>query len=66
MGLPEHSSWFLCAEMDDVWVSSWRFHHARLYLAAKPSHVGVDVDGVACQLHHPTACAHQTRGKSFM
>jgi hypothetical protein len=33
-----------------------------LYLVAKPSHVGVDVDGLACSLHHPTACGWQTRG----
>jgi hypothetical protein len=25
-----------------------------LYLAAKPSHVGVDLDGLACFLHRPT------------
>jgi hypothetical protein len=28
------------------------------YLVAKPSHVGVDVDGLACPLHRPTACSH--------
>jgi hypothetical protein len=27
-----------------------------LCLAAKPSHVGVDVDVLACFLHHPTVC----------
>jgi hypothetical protein len=26
-----------------------------LYLAAKPSHLGVDVDGLSCLLHCPTA-----------
>jgi hypothetical protein len=26
-----------------------------LYLAAKPPHVGVDVDGLAYPLHHPMA-----------
>jgi hypothetical protein len=30
----------------------------RLYLAAKPSHMGIDVDGLACLLHHPTSCNH--------
>jgi hypothetical protein len=33
-----------------------------LYLVSKPSHVGVDVDGLACSLHRPTACGWQTRG----
>jgi hypothetical protein len=27
----------------------------RLYLSAKPSHMGVDVDGLAYSLHWPTA-----------
>jgi hypothetical protein len=30
-------------------VASWH----RLYLAAKASHKGVDVDGLACPLCHP-------------
>jgi hypothetical protein len=29
-----------------------------LYLPAKPSHVGVDVDGLACPLHHPMTFYH--------
>jgi hypothetical protein len=29
---------------------------ALLYLDAKPSHVGADVDGLACCLHHPMNC----------
>jgi hypothetical protein len=33
-----------------------------LYLAAKPSHVGANVDGLACSLHHPTAYNHQRGG----
>jgi hypothetical protein len=33
-----------------------------LYLAAKPAHVGVDVDGLAYPLHCLMACSHQTRG----
>jgi hypothetical protein len=35
---------------------------AMLYLAAKPSHVGggVDVDGLACFLHHPTVYRSQS------
>jgi hypothetical protein len=38
----------------------------RLYLAAKTSHMGVDVDGLACPLHRPTVYYHQTRGQSFL
>jgi hypothetical protein len=37
-----------------------------LYLAAKPSHVGVDVDRLAYPLHCPTTCSRQTRGQSFL
>jgi hypothetical protein len=33
-------------------VASWH----RFYLVAKPSHVGVDMDGLACALHRPTVC----------
>jgi hypothetical protein len=36
-----------------------------LYLATKPAHVGVDVDGLACPLHHPMTHDHQTRGQSL-
>jgi hypothetical protein len=43
-------------------VAAWR----RLYLAAKPSDVGVYVDGLSYPLHRPTACSHQTRGQSFL
>jgi hypothetical protein len=32
----------------------------RLYLAAKPSHAGVDVDGKAYPLHHPMVYSHPT------
>jgi hypothetical protein len=35
-------------------------------LVTKPSHVGVDVDGLACPLHHPTACSYQTREHGFL
>jgi hypothetical protein len=37
-----------------------------LYLAAKPSHVGADVDGLACFLHHPMVCSHQRGCQSFL
>jgi hypothetical protein len=36
------------------------------YLVAKPSHVEVGVDGLACPLHHPMACNHQSRGQGFL
>jgi hypothetical protein len=53
----------LGAEVDDARDSSWRHcFMVWLYLAAKPSHVGVEVDGLACPLNHPTACTRQTRG----
>jgi hypothetical protein len=39
----------LCAEVDDAQDSSWRHcFTAWLYLAAKPVHMGVDVDELAC------------------
>jgi hypothetical protein len=39
----------LGVEVDDTQDGSWRrCFMAWLYLAAKPSHVGVDVDGLAC------------------
>jgi hypothetical protein len=28
-----------------------------LYLAAKPSHVGANVEGLACSLHRPMTCS---------
>jgi hypothetical protein len=37
----------------------------RLYSAAKSSHVGGDVDGLACPLHHPMVYNHQMRGQGF-
>jgi hypothetical protein len=37
-----------------------------LYLAAKPTHVGVDVDGLACPLHYPMACGQQTKGHGLL
>jgi hypothetical protein len=37
-----------------------------LYLAAKPTHVGVDADRLACPLHRPMACNHQTRGQGLL
>jgi hypothetical protein len=37
-------------------IASWCW----LYFVAKSSHVGADVDGVACPLHRPTAWDHPT------
>jgi hypothetical protein len=34
----------------------------RLFLASKLSHVGVNVDGLACPLHQPMAHSCQVRG----
>jgi hypothetical protein len=39
---------------------------ALLYLAAKPAHLGVDVDGLACPLHHPMVCDRQMRGEGLL
>jgi hypothetical protein len=38
----------------------------QLYLAAKPSHVGVNVDGLASPLHGLVVCNRQTRGQGFL
>jgi hypothetical protein len=66
-GLLGHSSWFSGAEVDGAHDGSWRHHcFARLYLAAKPSHMGVDVDGLAYPLHCPTVYGRQTRGQGFL
>jgi hypothetical protein len=35
-------------------------------LAAKSSHAGVDVDGLACHLPRPTAYSRQTIGRDFL
>jgi hypothetical protein len=35
-------------------------------LAAKPAHVGVDADRLACPLHHPMSYDHQTRGQGLL
>jgi hypothetical protein len=52
----------LGTEVDDAQDDSWRrCFTVWLYMAAKPSHVGVDVDGLACPLHRPTAYSRQMR-----
>jgi hypothetical protein len=37
-----------------------------LYLAAKPPHVGVDGDGLACPLKRPMTCSRQTSGQGLL
>jgi hypothetical protein len=37
-----------------------------LYLAIKPSHMGVDVDEIAYPLHRPMAYSCQTRGHGLL
>jgi hypothetical protein len=36
------------------------------YMAAKPPHMGIIVDRLACPLHRPMACSHQTRGQGLL
>jgi hypothetical protein len=38
----------------------------RLYLAAKPSHVGVDVDGLAFPQHRPVVSSREMKGHGFL
>jgi hypothetical protein len=52
--------------VDDAQVGSWRHRHDGLYLTAKPSHMGVDVNGLAYPLNRPMVYDHQTRGQSFL
>jgi hypothetical protein len=67
---PGCSSWFpgiLGAEVNDLRDGSLRrCFAALLYLAAKPAYMGVDVDGLACPLHHPMAYCLQTRGYGLL
>jgi hypothetical protein len=67
---PRCSSWFLDVlgtEVDDARDSSWRDSFvALLYLVAKPSHVGVDVDRLAYPLHHPMVHSCQMRGQGLL
>jgi hypothetical protein len=43
-------------------IASW----CCLYLATKPSHVGVEVNRLPCPLHRPTAYNCQTRGHGLL
>jgi hypothetical protein len=50
-------------EVGDAHDDSWRCSFAKqLYLAAKPSHIGVDVNGLACPLHWHMGHSCQSRG----
>jgi hypothetical protein len=70
LSAPRRSSWHPGVpdvEVDDIRDGSWICCFAvLLYLAAKPTHVGVDVDELACPLHHPMAYGHQTRGQGLL
>jgi hypothetical protein len=48
------SSQLLGYNVAGAWDGSWGGHHlALLYLTAKLSHVGANVDRLACRLHQP-------------
>jgi hypothetical protein len=66
-GLPGCSSWFPGTEVEGAQDGSWRRRYfARLYLAAKPSHVGIDLYGQVCSLHRPMVRGCPMRGHSFL
>jgi hypothetical protein len=57
----------LGAEVDDARDGSWRrCFMTLLYLATKPAHVGIDLDGLAYPLHRPMAYDHQMRGHGLL
>jgi hypothetical protein len=57
----------LGAEVVGARDDSWRGHFTVwLYLAAKPSHMGVDVDGLACPMHWHMVRSCQTRGQCLL
>jgi hypothetical protein len=64
------SSWLLSVlgdEVDDARDNSWRDSFTMwLYLTAKPSHMGVDVDGLTYPLHRPMIRSCQTRGQGLL
>jgi hypothetical protein len=37
-----------------------------LYFSSNLANVRIDVDGLACPVHRPIACDHQTRGQGLM
>jgi hypothetical protein len=70
LGLPWHSSripGILGAEVADARDKSWRGSFTkRLYFPAKPSHMGINVDGLAYPLHRPMAHSCQMRGRGLL
>jgi hypothetical protein len=55
------------AEVDVAQEGSWRPCFVMCScLAAKSSHMAVDVDGLVYPLHQPMACSRQMRGPHFM
>jgi hypothetical protein len=53
--LPSYSSRLSDVDVADAQDGSWGcLCFALVYLDAKPSHVGLDMDGLACPLHRPT------------
>jgi hypothetical protein len=51
------SPWFLGVDVASAQDGLWGCHHlALLYLPTKYSHVGADVDRLACHLHCPMIC----------
>jgi hypothetical protein len=67
--VPGCFSWFsgiLGTEVNNNRGGSWRrYFTTLLYLAAKHAHVGVDMDGLTCPLHHPLAYGRQTSGQGL-
>jgi hypothetical protein len=56
-------SGILVAKVDNTQDDSWRGSFTkRFYLAVKPSHVGVNADGLACPLHRATVYSCQVIG----
>jgi hypothetical protein len=54
LGCSSRFSDILGAKVDDARDGSWRHcFMVWFYLAAKPAHAGVNVDRLACPLHHP-------------
>jgi hypothetical protein len=57
----------LSAEVDGAQDDTYRGCHAVwLYLAAKPSHAGVDVDRLACPMREPMVYTCQMRGHGLL
>jgi hypothetical protein len=57
------SLWLPGAEVAGAWNNFWSHRYfIGLYLTAKPSHMGVDLDGLAYFLDCSTVRTYQTRG----